>query len=302
MVPDRGLEGVAATADAPAPPPDPRTVTAPTRRFTVVEPSHGWIALRLGDLWARRELAYFLVWRDIKVRYAQTALGALWVLLQPLTMMAIFALVFGRFAKLPSQGIPYAIFTLAAIVPWNYFSSALTAASQSLVKSEQLVSKVYFPRMLLPIGAAASFLVDLVLATALLLVLMPVYGIYPGFRALWLPLIALLPVAAAFGVGIFLAAVNVRYRDVVYVVPFLVQIWLFASPVAYSSSLFPARVQDFQGLNPMAGAILGFRWALLHTGPAPVRTMALSALSCLVLLLVALVYFRRVERHFADVI
>lgn len=301
MAGERGLEGVAV---APAPRRDTRQAAdfAPGRPITVVEPSRGWIALRLRDLWAYRELAYFLVWRDIKVRYAQTTLGAVWAILQPLTMMAIFALVFGRFAHLPSGNVPYTLFTLAALVPWNFFASGMAAAAQSLVRSEQLVSKVYFPRMLLPIGAAGSFLLDLAIAGALLIVIMPLYGMYPGLRALWLLPIILIPIACTFAVGVFLAAVNVRYRDVAYVVPFLVQIWLFASPVAYSSTLFPHRLQSFIGLNPMAGAIEGFRWALLETGSAPVGTLALSAASAVALLLPALVYFRRMERHFADVI
>jgi lipopolysaccharide transport system permease protein len=272
------------------------------RPVTVVQPSRGWIALRLRDLWAYRELAYFLIWRDVKVRYAQTALGALWAVVQPLTLMAIFALVFGRFAKLPSAGVPYTLFALAALVPWNYFSSGLTGAAQSLVKSEQLVSKTYFPRLLLPIAGAGSFLVDLCVAGALLIVVMPFYGRYPDLRALWLLPITLIPIALTLAVGIFLAAVNVRYRDVAYVIPFLVQVWLFASPVAYSSTLFPARLQSLLGLNPMVGAIEGYRWALLGVGSAPTRTLALSTASCAVALLVALVYFRRMERHFADVI
>lgn len=303
MAPDQG-EGVA----TPGTPARAGTSARPAaelerpRPVTVVQPSRGWIALRLRDLWAYRELAYFLVWRDVKVRYAQTALGALWAVVQPLTMMAIFAIVFGRFAKLPSEHVPYTLFVFAALVPWNFFASGLSAAAQSLVRSEQLVSKIYFPRMLLPIGAAGSFLIDLAIASGVLILLMPVYGMYPGTRALWLALIVLIPIASTLAVGILLAAVNVRYRDVAYVVPFLVQIWLFASPVAYSSTLFPARLQSFVGLNPMAGTIEGFRWALLRTGPAPLRTLALSAASCAVLLLVALVYFRRMERHFADVI
>ena len=195
---------------------------------TVVQPSRGWIALRLRDLWTYRELGYLLAWRDVKVRYAQTALGALWAVIQPLTMMAIFALVFGRFAKLPSEGVPYTLFTLAALVPWTYFASGLAASSQSLLRSEQLVSKIYFPRMLLPIGAACSFLIDLAIGSLLLLALLPLYGMYPGVRTLTLPSIALLPLACTLAVGILFAALSVRYRDVAYLVPFLIQIWLFA--------------------------------------------------------------------------
>jgi len=304
MASDQGVEEVAAPARAAGSGAVARDARSETRRphVTIVQPSRGWVALRLGDLWSYRELGYLLAWRDVKVRYAQTALGALWAIVQPLTMMAIFALVFGRFAKLPSGGVPYTLFTLVALVPWNFFASGLTAGSQSMIKSEQLVSKVYFPRMLLPIGAAGSFLLDLAISTALVLVLMPVYGVYPDLRALWLPVIVVLPLTCTFAVGIFLAAVSVRYRDVAYVVPFLIQIWLFASPVAYSGTLFPASLQSFIGINPMAGSIEGFRWALLGTGPVPSHALGLSAASCCALLVLSLVYFRRTERYFADVI
>jgi homopolymeric O-antigen transport system permease protein len=272
------------------------------RPVTVVQPSRGWIALRLRDLWTYRELGYLLAWRDVKVRYAQTALGALWAIIQPLTMMAIFALVFGRFAKLPSEGVPYTLFALAALVPWTFFASGLSASAQSLVRSEQLVSKIYFPRLLLPIGAAGSFLLDLAIGTVLLLALLPLYGMYPGVQTLTLPAIALLPLVCALAVGILFAALSVRYRDVAYIVPFLIQIWLFATPVAYSGTLLPAELQSLIGLNPMAGAVEGFRWAVLETGSFPLKTLLLSTASCVVLLLVALIYFRRTERHFADVI
>jgi homopolymeric O-antigen transport system permease protein len=304
MASDQGFDGVA----KPGMQARTGTVGLPAaeherhRPVTVVQPSRGWIALRLGDLWAYRELGYLLAWRDVKVRYAQTLLGALWAVIQPLTMMVIFALVFGRFAKLPSEGVPYTLFALAALVPWTFFASGLSGAAQSLVRNEQLVSKIYFPRLLLPIGAAGSFLLDLAIGTVLLFVLMPFYGFYPGIRTLTLPAIALLPLACALAVGILFAALSVRYRDVAYVVPFLIQIWLFATPVAYSATLLPDELQSVIGLNPMAGAVEGFRWAVLETGSFPSNTLLLSGASCVVLLLVALIYFRRTERHFADLI
>jgi lipopolysaccharide transport system permease protein len=269
---------------------------------TVIRPSSGWAALRLDELWAHRELFYFLVWRDLKVRYRQTAFGALWAIVRPLGLMAVFTLFLGQLEGIAPTGVPYALFTLAALVPWTLFSQSLISGSESLVGAANLLQKVYFPRLLLPLSAVTSYVLDFAIGFALLLAFMLAFGVTPGLEALWALPLAALAVASALAVGVWLAAVNVRYRDVRHVVPFLTQVWLFASPVAYSSDLAPEGLRAVYFLNPMAGVIDGFRWALLGVGEAPVGPMAVSAVVTLVVLVTGVAYFRRVERGFADVI
>jgi len=268
----------------------------------VITPSKGWQPLDLRALWAFRELGYFFAWRELKLRYKQTAFGAAWAVLQPVLMTIIFALVFGRLAKLPSEGKPYALFSFVALVPWTFFSQAVSQGSRSLISSASLVSRVYFPRLLLPLGSVLSFLVDLAVATAVTLPLMAYYGELPSAHVAMLPLVVVLLFAVSLGVALLLAAANAQYRDVQYVVPFVLQLWLFASPVAYSLSLIPDEYRTLYAVNPMSTVIEGFRFALLDT-PAPTPSaVAVSTLSALLLLAAGAYYFRRTERLFADVL
>ncbi|MCL4489685.1 MAG: ABC transporter permease [Chloroflexi bacterium] len=271
-------------------------------RVIRIRPSHGWVSVNLGDLWEYRELLYFLVWRDVKVRYKQTVLGAGWAILQPLLTMIVFSAVFGSFAKVPSDGVPYPIFAYVALLPWNYFSGAFSRVGTSLVGSSNLISKVYFPRLVIPIAATFAGLVDFAIAFVILLGMMVYYGIRPTLMVWTLPLFLLLAFASALGVGLWLAALNVRYRDVGYLIPFLVQIWMYASPVAYPSSIVPERLRLFYGLNPMAGVIEGFRAALLGTGVLDGGLVAASSAIVVLLVLSGALYFRRTEKTFADVI
>ena len=268
----------------------------------VIRPPRGRAGLGLGELGAYRDLLYFLMWRDVKVRYKQTLLGAAWAVLQPFLLMVVFSVVLGRLGGLPSQGIPYPIFTYAALVPWTLFASSLAASSDSLVGNQMLISKVYFPRLILPIGAAGSFVIDFAIAMAILFVMMIAYGIAPTWNVVWLPLFTLLAFVTALAVGIVLSAVNVRYRDVRHAVPFGIQLWLFASPVAYSATLIPPEWQGWYGLNPMAGVAEGFRWALLGTERPSLALLAASAAGAVALLVWGTAYFHRAERTFADVI
>jgi lipopolysaccharide transport system permease protein len=267
---------------------------------TSIQPSTGWVPLRLGDLWRYRELLYFLVWRDVKVRYKQTFLGAAWAIIQPLFTMVVFAVFFGHLAKMPSDGVPYPLFAYAALVPWTFFAHALTQSSNSLVGSANLIRKVYFPRLVVPLASVLSGIVDFLPAFALLPVLMVWYGVGASLRIFWLPLFVLLAITTALAVALWLSALNVRYRDVRYTVPFLTQFWLFATPVAYPSSLLPEPWRTVYGLNPMAGVVEGFRWALLNTGSAPGPIVAVSTLATVTLLIGGAYYFRRSERTFAD--
>ncbi|MGQ9502989.1 MAG: ABC transporter permease, partial [Anaerolineae bacterium] len=229
----------------------------------VIEPTRGWVKLQLRDLWHYRELLYFLVWRDIKVRYKQTALGVAWILLQPTLSMVVFSLLFGGLLKVPSGEVPYPVFAYAALLPWNYFASALNRSSTSLVGSAHLITKVYFPRLVIPLSGVLSGLVDFAIAFLVLVALLVYYGITPTWGVLLLPGFILLAMLTALGFGLWLSALNVRYRDVNYLVPFLVQIWMYATPVIYGTTLIPERFRFLISLNPMAGVTEGFRWALL---------------------------------------
>ena len=268
----------------------------------VVKPSKGWISLKLKELWEYRELLYFMAWRDIKVRYKQTVLGAAWAIIQPFFTMVVFSIFFGRLAKVPSDGLPYPIFAYAALVPWTFFANGLNQASNSLVGSANLIKKVYFPRLVVPISSVISGVVDFALAFAVLLGMMLFYGILPTVNILWLPLFVLLIFVTALGVGFWLSALNVQFRDVRYTVPFLTQFWLFATPVAYPSSLLSEPWRTLYGINPMVGVVEGFRWALLGTDTAPGAIILVSSLVALALFVGGAFYFRRLERSFADVV
>ena len=257
--------------------------------------------LRLRELWEYRELLYFLVWRDVKVRYKQTALGAAWAIIQPLFTMIVFSVFFGRLAGLPSDGLPYPVFSYTALVPWTYFATALAMSSNSLVDHARLITKVYFPRLLVPAASVLAGLLDLAIASTVLVGMILYYGIVPGPAVLLLPAFVILAAATALGVGLWLSALNVQYRDVRYTIPFLVQFWLFLTPVAYSSSLVPERWRALYGLNPMTGVVEGFRWALLGKADPPGALLFVSVASVILLLGGGLFYFRRMERRFADV-
>jgi len=268
----------------------------------VIAPSRGWVSLRLAELWRHRSLLYFLVWRDVKVRYKQTALGVLWAVLQPVFMMAIFTLVFGRLARMPSDGIPYPVFAYCGLLPWQLFAYALTESGNSVVNSQQLITKVYFPRLVIPLAAVLGGVVDFGIAFTVLLGLMAMYGLVPGPSIVAIPGFVALAITTALGVGLWSSALNVRYRDVRYTMPFLVQAWMFASPIVYPSSLVPASWRVWYGLNPMAGVIEGFRWVLLGAPRPPLALLAASSAVAVALLISGLYYFRRMERTFADVV
>ena len=260
----------------------------------------GWVALDLGELWRYRELLIFQALRDIRVRYKQTVLGAAWAILQPVLTMVVFSIVFGRLAGIPSGDVPYPIFAFCGLLPWQLFAYALTHSSNSLVENAQTLKKVYFPRLILPLASVLTGLVDFVIAGLVLVALMFYYGIVPGWAVVTLPLFVLLAVAAALAAGLWLSALNVLYRDVRYAIPFLAQLWMFATPVAYPSSLVPERWQALYGVNPMAGVVEGFRWALLNqSAPGPMLLVSVAATA--LLLTGGVFYFRRVERSFADV-
>jgi lipopolysaccharide transport system permease protein len=268
----------------------------------LIRPSSGWVSLKLGELWEYRELLLFLVWRDIKVRYKQTALGAAWAIIQPLFTMLVFSLFFGRLAKIPSDGIPYPAFSYAALVPWTFFAQGLALASDSLVGSANLIRKVFFPRLVIPISAVLAGVVDFTIAFSMLLVLMLHYGITPTRNIVWLPLLLLLSLSTSLGVGLWLSALNVKFRDVKYMVPFVSQFWMFATPIAYPSSMLSEPWRTLYGLNPMAGVIEGFRWALLGTHTAPGPMVLVSAGMSVVVLISGAFYFRRMEKTFADMV
>lgn len=267
-----------------------------------IQPSKGWVSLKLRELWQYRELLYFLTWRDIKVRYKQTIFGASWAILQPLFTMLIFTVFFGNLAKIPSDNIPYPIFSYTALVPWTFFANGLTMASNSLVGNSNLLKKIYFPRLALPISTVLSGVVDFILAFILLVAMMVIYGISPTANVLWLPFFVLLAFVTALGAGLWLSAMNVQFRDVRYAVPFLTQAWMFITPIVYPSSLLSEPWRTIYGLNPMAGVVEGFRWALLGTSNPPASTMIVSTIAALVLLISGALYFRRMEKTFADVV
>ena len=269
---------------------------------TVIEPSRGWVALKLGELWEYRELLYFLTWREIKVRYKQTALGAAWAIIQPLFTMLIFSLFFGRLAKVPSDRIPYPLFCMAGLVPWTFFANGLAQSSNSLVTSSNLISKVYFPRLTIPLSAVLSGAVDFAISFVLLVGMMAFYHHAPPLRCVYLPLFFVLAFVTALGVGLWMSALNVEYRDVRYTIPFLTQFWMFATPIAYPSSLLHEPWRAVYGLNPMAGVVEGFRWALLGTNAAPGPMIAASSLAAVLILVGGAFYFRRMEKTFADVV
>ena len=268
----------------------------------VVKPSKGWISLKLKELWEYRELLYFMAWRDIKVRYKQTVLGAAWAIIQPFFTMVVFSIFFGKLARVPSDGLPYPIFAYAALVPWTFFANGLNQASNSLVGSANLIKKVYFPRLVIPISSVISGVVDFAFAFVVLLGMMVFYGIFPTKNIIWLPLLLALAFVTSLGVGLLLSALNVQFRDVRYTVPFLTQFWLFATPIAYPSSLLPEPWRTLYGINPMVGVVEGFRWALLGTETAPGPIIIVSSLMALAILVGGAFYFRRLERNFADVV
>jgi lipopolysaccharide transport system permease protein len=267
-----------------------------------IYPASGWRLLDLRELWAYRELIYFLTWRDIKVRYKQTALGVAWAILQPVAMMAVFSLFFGRLAGLPSDGVPYPLFTLAALVPWQLFSRAITESTSSLVTDQKLITRVYFPRIIVPISSILAAVIDFFIAGTLLVLLIAVYGIRPGPEILWLPVFILLMLVAALGVGFWLSALNVEYRDVAYTIPFINQFWFFVTPVVYGSTIVPPEWRFLYGLNPMSGVVEGFRWALLGVGEQPGAMIAISGFIAFSLLFTGIIWFRRRERTFVDII
>jgi homopolymeric O-antigen transport system permease protein len=274
----------------------------PDLPVTIIRASRGWAPLRLSELREYRELLYFLVWRDIKVRYKQTALGVAWAIIQPFFTMLVFTLFFGKLANIQSDGVPYALFSFAALVPWTFFANGLSQSADSLVGSAHLIKKVYFPRLVVPLAAVLSGVVDFALAFLVLIGMMLYYGILPTLNVIWLPPLLLLALVTALGVGLWLSALNVEFRDVRYVVPFLIQFWLFATPIAYPSSLLSEPWRTLYGLNPMAGVVEGFRWALLGTDTAPGAMILVSALAATVILISGAYYFRRMERTFADVV
>jgi len=267
----------------------------------VIGPRHGWRELGLRELWAHKELLFFFIWRDLKVRYKQTAFGAAWAVIQPVALMLVFSVTVGRLKGVGPEGIPYPLFVFAGLVPWTLFASSLGGAANSLVVSEHVITKVYFPRLLLPFASVGSFVLDFFISLGVLAIVMLIFGATPNWAILLLPAFTLMVLVAALSVGTFLSAVNVRYRDVKYVMPFLIQIWMFGSPVIYTSSLVPEQFRLLYALNPMTGAINGFRWALVG-GPQPDAAIFISAAASVALLILSLAYFRRMEQTFVDVI
>jgi lipopolysaccharide transport system permease protein len=274
-------------------------VAIPTLR---IAPPKGWFDLNLAEFWHSRELLYFFVWKDIKIRYKQTAIGAAWAILQPLLTMLIFTLFFGRLAKMPSEGLPYPLFYYCALLPWLYFASSLQNATNVIVEQQRVITKVFFPRLVLPLSAVGSPLLDFGISFLILAMMLIYYGVHPTPALLLLPLFLALAVLTAFGVGLWLSALNALYRDVRYVVPFLVQFWMFASPVAYPTSLVPARWRWLYGLNPMAGVIEGFRWSLTGHGDPPNILLVASTAAVLVLVIGGMIFFQKMEGVIADVV
>ena len=290
------------SAQLPSPPPTPAPLPVSRVATVRIEPPRGWFELRLREVWMYRELLYFMVWRDLKVRYKQTVIGVAWVVLQPLMSMGVFTLFFGKLAKLPSDGLPYQVFVFAALVPWTYFATALTTSTNVVVANQRVITKVYFPRLILPLSSVLSGLVDFAIALTVLVCMVFWFGLRPGPQVVWLPFYLLLAMATALGVGLWLSALNALYRDVQYIMPFLVQFWMLASPVAYPSSLVPVKWRWLYGLNPMAGVIEGFRWALTGHGQAPGAMMIASAGAVVALLIGGALFFQRMEGTVADLV
>ena len=282
--------------------PAPVESNPPAPSFVDIAPSEGWFHLDFHDLWHYRELLYFLTWRDIKVRYKQTALGVLWAILQPVLMMLIFSLFFGKLGKLPSDGIPYPLFNFSALVPWLFFANGLSQSSNSLVGNANLISKVYFPRLIIPVATVLTGVVDFVLSMVVLVGMMAIYHVVPTRNVIWLPLLLLLALVTSLGAGLWFSALNVKYRDVRYIVPFLVQLWMFATPVAYSSHMLSGWKHTVYSLNPMVGVVDGFRWALLGTHTQPNISVAMAVLVAVAMLVGGLCYFRHMEKSFADIV
>jgi lipopolysaccharide transport system permease protein len=284
--------------EAPAQPKMPSEILP----VSFIEPVRGHVSLDLQELWQYRELLYFLTWRDVKVRYKQTVLGVAWAVIQPVFMMVVFSLFFGRLAHVSSDGIPYPVFVYCALLPWQLFAHALTESSNSLVANERLITKVYFPRLVVPISAVLGGLIDFAIAFVILLLMMAYYGIAPTRAIFALPALVLFAIITALAVGLWLSALNVKYRDVRYTINFLIQFWLFATPVAYSSSIVPEKWRAVYGLNPMAGVVEGFRWALLGKANPDGALLGVSVVVVILILVVGLYYFRRMEAQFADVV
>jgi lipopolysaccharide transport system permease protein len=281
--------------------PETRFDQEPTVPTIVIRPPRKWVPVDLHELWAYRELITAFTMRDVKLRYKQTGLGIVWAVLQPLLTMAIFTIIFGGLAKMPSDGIPYPLFVLAALLPWLLFAEGLTRSTTTMVTNSNIMTKVYFPRLIMPLSSILSPLVDFAVSFIILLAMMVYYGFVPTFNLIFLPVFILLALATSLGVGLWLSALNVKYRDFQYTVPFLIQIWMFASPVVYASSLVPTSLRVWYGLNPMAGVIEGFRWALLGTGTP--NAMVLVSVGVVILILVSgMFYFRRMEQYYADIV
>lgn len=273
-----------------------------SERLLLIEPIKGLVPLQLREIWSHREVLYFLVWRDIKVRYKQTALGATWAVIQPFLTMLIFAIFFGRLAKVPSDGLPYPLFSYAALVPWTFFATGLNQASNSLVSSSNLITKVYFPRLVVPMAAVFAGLLDLIIAGSLLLLMMAYYHHGATVHAVWVPALVFLALITSTGFSFWFSALNVKYRDIRHVLPFIVQLWMFATPIAYPTSIVPARFRAVYALNPMAGVIEGFRWAMLGSGHAPGVMLIVSSLIAFAVLISGAYFFRRMETTFADIV
>lgn len=279
---------------------EPPAPSRPSRPLTIIEPTPESVVVNLQELWDYRELLYFLAWRDVRVRYQQTTIGILWAVIQPLSTTLVFTVFFGRVGGLPSDGIPYALFTFAALVPWTFFAHGLGQLANSVVANQQLITKVYFPRLAIPLGALLSGAIDFGIGFAMLLLLMLWYRIGPGSHLLWIAPVIALAVVSALGVGLWLSALNVKYRDVRHALPLVTQLWLFATPIAYPSSLVRQPWRELYALNPMVGVVEGFRWALLGTGIDAVRVLGTSAVAAVSILIGGVVYFRRTQATFAD--
>lgn len=295
-------ETLSTETESKIPAPSGRIPTGLHNVVVTIEPSKSWVPLRLGDLWQYRELLYFLTWRDVKVRYKQTFLGAAWAIIQPLLTMIIFSLLFGRLAGMPSDAIPYPIFAFGGLLIWTFFSNSVTNSGNSLVGSSNLITKIYFPRLIIPAGAVAAGLVDLALAFVIQIALMIYYGVHVTWAITMLPVLVLLATLLALGVGMWLSALNVKYRDVRYAIPFVIQLWMFASPIIYPVSMLPEKWRWVLMLNPLTGIVQNFRIALFGTLPFDWKSLGVSALITFVVLIYSVYSFRRMERHFADII